>query len=571
MKAMNTRLPIKSLLWGSVLLAPFHVGDLVATDHERNWTGAVNEFFSEAGNWVPATVPGDTNTAVFDTVGDFTVDFTGAGPMIDNSQLLVRDGNLLFHIPDGTTYRLMGSTNPRIDIGFAEPRDFHLSGGGNLYSHGETTIGLPGSGETTRVIVENATLESNGRFYIGAFANAPAYQGELLILGGGLVRVTNRLSVGRGRGTGSVLVSGTDARLQMVGNSLDLGIGAWNHSSEGSLLVEKGGEFDTNHEVLLGSSGGSASTGRLVVRGPGSHMAMTASNRDLVLGDDGNAASLGIFRIEDSATASIASNVIIGADQGTGLFTVGDGAVVEVESHIYLAADAASSGTLQIRVWGDDMLKIGGDLHIGDGNATVQIVASPASATGFYTPIDGGGVWNQSVLHSVGGIWDNGTFEISTSESGAPGVSTEVDLSQWQRLEISTGTETLLVSFDSNAQSDDANPLSFQADFNPVEFVGGWEVLGAWDINTNISSDYETMLSMEIGPGFNPDLLEIWHYNGTDWTLFDASLFYEGQTWASFLTNDFSSYAIVHIPEPSTELLLLLAGGAWLLRRRDRR
>ncbi|MFZ1933982.1 MAG: PEP-CTERM sorting domain-containing protein, partial [Thermoguttaceae bacterium] len=79
-------------------------------------------------------------------------------------------------------------------------------------------------------------------------------------------------------------------------------------------------------------------------------------------------------------------------------------------------------------------------------------------------------------------------------------------------------------------------------------------------------------LSFGIGSGYSSEGLEVWHYDGSNWTEFAANdLTYDG-TFASFTATGLSGYAMVAVPEPGT--LALLAGGfvgllayAWRRRR----
>ena len=84
----------------------------------------------------------------------------------------------------------------------------------------------------------------------------------------------------------------------------------------------------------------------------------------------------------------------------------------------------------------------------------------------------------------------------------------------------------------------------------------GQSVLGGWTFATSgayITGD-PTYLSFAIGSGYSSDGLEVWHYDGANWTLFTASdLTYDGD-YASFTATDLSGFVVtgIAVPEPST-------------------
>ena len=103
----------------------------------------------------------------------------------------------------------------------------------------------------------------------------------------------------------------------------------------------------------------------------------------------------------------------------------------------------------------------------------------------------------------------------------------------------------------------------------------GEAVRGAWTFEIGGTGHAEgdpVYLSFGLGEGFSQSDLSVWHYDGTEWTLFDATdLTYDGQ-YASFTVTGFSGYAVTVVPEPGTLALLMpVAIGLLLLARRRRR
>ena len=88
-------------------------------------------------------------------------------------------------------------------------------------------------------------------------------------------------------------------------------------------------------------------------------------------------------------------------------------------------------------------------------------------------------------------------------------------------------------------------------------------MLGSSD--TDYWGGYPSYLSFGIGSGFSRNGLEIWQYDGTNWTQYATNdLTYDG-TYASFTMGSLSEYAVTGVvPEPSS-LVLLGIGAVSLL------
>jgi len=100
-----------------------------------------------------------------------------------------------------------------------------------------------------------------------------------------------------------------------------------------------------------------------------------------------------------------------------------------------------------------------------------------------------------------------------------------------------------------------------------------WVVSG-WDFSTSgytVSSTTPVYLSFKVGAVANADNLQLWHYDGSVWTEFDAFDWTYDGVYASFTAESFSGYA-VSVPEPGMAVLLLasvlgLAGCVWRKRK----
>jgi hypothetical protein len=111
--------------------------------------------------------------------------------------------------------------------------------------------------------------------------------------------------------------------------------------------------------------------------------------------------------------------------------------------------------------------------------------------------------------------------------------------------------------------------VSLQSLLAPQQSVlGGWE----FAFSSGYTAGDPAYLSFGIGSGYSRNGLEVWHYDGSNWTPFAANdLTYDG-TYASFTVTGFSGYAVTTVPEPSTFALLgigavSLLAYAWRRRR----
>jgi len=87
-------------------------------------------------------------------------------------------------------------------------------------------------------------------------------------------------------------------------------------------------------------------------------------------------------------------------------------------------------------------------------------------------------------------------------------------------------------------------------------------VKGAWDCaggGAGYAAGDPVYLSFAVGAGLSRKDLQIWHFDGADWTAFDAMDLTCNDGWASFTISDFGTYAVTAVPEPGTSALLAAA------------
>jgi len=205
----------------------------------------------------------------------------------------------------------------------------------------------------------------------------------------------------------------------------------------------------------------------------------------------------------------------------------------------------------------------GSELTVGGGsgtitnNGTVRIVVRTPTQTGaVYTPILAG-TWNGSgTYEAIGGAWDDvdHEFTVSAPEQGTSGTPVSIDLADVQCVLIDDPTSGRPVGA-SFLATQSSTSLDFTATVLGETAVGDLKdlleddqgVRSAWDftVSGGPNPDDPTYLSFDIGPGHDPDHLTVWHYDGDEWTEYEASdLIYDG-TYASFSVTGFSAYGMI--------------------------
>jgi hypothetical protein len=221
-------------------------------------------------------------------------------------------------------------------------------------------------------------------------------------------------------------------------------------------------------------------------------------------------------------------------------------------------------------------------------DGTVRLLAGAgATKGGPYSPITAP-TWNGAgAYQAIGGTWDNlnHLFTVSDVKLGTAGLAVPIDLENEQRVLISdnvasnatgwTVGASFLASATSKPLSVTATPIGGAALSGLESLLGPRQsLLGGWEFAfaSGYAAGDPAYLSFDVGAGYSRNGLEVWHYDGANWTEFAANdLTYDG-TYASFTVTGFSGYAVTTVPEPGTLALLVAASlGLCVYGRRKKR
>ena len=390
------------------------------------------------------------------------------------------------------------------------------SGSGYLgYNSGSTGVAtVKGTGSTW--------TNSNG-LSVGCYGG-----GTLSIASGGSVNGFGYIGVNSGS-TGVVTVDGTGSTwTNNTSRTIQVG-----YNGGGTLSILNGGR------VISWGGSSIGSTGMVMVDGTGS----TWTNR---------------------------SSLSVGSTGGGTLSITGGGTVTAT------SVTLGSGSLLAIDVGCGSLLSVGGTgTFTNEWLSTIRFLAGAGVAANTkYLPIPVPGGYP---MQAVGGTWDwfTAKFTASSVTSGTSGTPVSLDLASVQRVLVSdngTGGTGWEVGASFLAQPT-STPLNFTATAMNSDtltalrglLAPGRSVLSGWDFSADAgyTPGDPAYLSFGIGSGYSSEGLEVWHYDGSNWTEFAANdLTYDG-TYASFTVTGFSGYAMVAVPEPGT--LALLAAGLFSL------
>jgi T5SS/PEP-CTERM-associated repeat protein len=513
------------------------------------------------------------------------------GINVDNGTLNVANGGSVIN-PVGNAGSIVGvaygsatatidgvgsnwTNNSGICVAWASDGTLNIVNGGSVRCVG-CAIGI-NAGATGLVTVDGpgSSLEilENGALSVGEQGD-----GTLKISGGASVSGGWGSIVGR---TGNVTVSG-------IGSS-------WRSSSlyvSGILNITRGATVVGDNWAVIDDK--SASGALVTVNGIGSSWSLGS----LSVAPTGH----GTLRITCGAIVNSGQGTLGDSSGSTGAVVVdGAGSAWTCSSSLQIAGQYNCQGTLRVNgggnvaagsVWignGQSLLAIdvgrGSSLTVGGGmgtitnDGTIRFLAGAGVPVGVtYSPISAKTWINGGNYQAIGGTLNTSDCQFTASpvHLDASGSPAEIDLSSVQRVLVSdTSTRwSLGASF---LAKPTITPLTFIAstisDGGRTSLVELLEpdqsVLGAWIFTTSggYTAGDPAYLSFGIGSGYSPDDLEVWHYDGTNWTPFSADdLTYDGN-YASFTANDLIGYAVTGmaaVPEPST-IVFVGAGALGLL------
>ena len=374
------------------------------------------------------------------------------------------------------------------------------------------------------------TLQNQGLAIVGVNGS-----GSLLISGGATASqgYINIAADAGSTGTATVTGAGTMCTVSIVyaGNG-----------GNGTFAIKNGAVVNSSLGFVANQAG---STGTVSVDGAGSNWTLTGQ---LSVGGPGN----GAMTISNDASVTVQ------------YLSVGVGSVLSVD--VGRGSSLATTGTSHFE----------GVTNSG----TVRLTAASGAVPGVYTPISCSTLWSGTgTYQALGGTWNatNHTFTVAASQTGTSGNGVTIDTSVNQQVVITAPSgHTVEAGFQGTTT---AAQLTFTATTMTSGTLSGLEtllgssssVMAGWQFlvtGSGYTSGDPVYLSMDIGSGLSTDDLEIWHFDGTNWTPYTTTDFSYDGTNANFTVTGFSGYAVVETPEPATMILLGIGSGLVLLRRR---
>ncbi|MBN1910690.1 MAG: PEP-CTERM sorting domain-containing protein [Pirellulales bacterium] len=512
---------------------------------------------------------------------------TGAGSTWSTKQYLYvgRQGNGTLAILDGATVANEGlayvgyaedvagkivvsgpssswTNQGSIYLGHSGTGTIDIRDGGTVTSQ-RTYLGYDDDGFGSVTVSGNGSLWTvNGYLDVGYFG-----EGKLVVSEGGAVAVDDHpTSIGSVSGShGAVVVRGAGSTWTSE-DSIRIGM-----NGDGTLTIADGGAV-SNDDAYIGYS--SFSSGTVVVRGAGSSWT-NAGDLDVGYSNNGSLTICGggsvssenghIGRWSSSASGKVLvdgpgslwqcdANLEIGTSSGNGKLTIANGGAAAAS-----LVKIGQKGRLTLDVNGGSQLSIAAGSGDIDNDGTVRLVAGAGpSAGGVFTPILAATWTGDGVCQAVGGTWDsvNQEFTVSNVVAGVAGTAVSLDRALVQRVLIDDARPEsdwrIGASF---LAAEETTALEFTAtvlDGEPLDALEaliqhGQTVRGAWALGADegYTPGEPVYLSLDTLVPTERDHLSVWQYDGATWSEADAwDLTYDG-TYASFMTESMSTYALI--------------------------
>jgi large repetitive protein len=465
-------------------------------------------------------------------------DLTGTGTI--NATALVCDTDLVFNSSHGLKQTLLFNSAPQQNITI----NLDMSGTPKISSD----FGAGFRGRGSLAIADGVTVNSG----IGYVGHNYGSQGVATIVGNGSKWTPFALYIGE-YGDGSLnITNGGTVAVTFASGYFASCLGAETTRAVGRATVDGMGSTWANDWALCFGYRG---TGILKVSNGGLVTSGTANDNPSYLGYQAGAVGL-VSVVGNGSRWNSSSNIGIGGEGKGTLEIVGGGAVTTLSvtvgnSQSLLAIDVGrgSSLTVGTTLSNSGTVRLLAGAGVSVGNAYSPIISSTWSGSGAYQPV--GGTWN-SLTHKL---------TVLAAANGSSGTAiTGINLASIQRVLVSdNGSGALGASFLASPKTINFTATAISgANLSNLETLAGNPVLSAWELaakNYSVSSTSPLYLSLKIGSGWSESDLDLWQYNGSIWSKYDASdLTYDG-VYASFTATNASGFA-VSVPEPGTLALL---------------
>lgn len=379
--------------------------DRTTTAATISWASANDGNFATGASWTGGVVPGASDTAQFNVLGQYLVSFSSQQ---FTSGLSASNGTVLFGL-DGHTYDT-GSSGVAIGTTSAQSATLQLFSGTLTASGAAATIGSGGSLQTGKLIVDSgATLsgfsallatttsstgviqvQNGGQLLLSGgtnIASAASATGTLTVVGSGsMASITSQMNVGL-NGAGTVNVQ-NDAVLDLTG-STDIGS---NSGSSGNVTLSGSGTPTWNQFGTVFVSGSSGSSGTVTLSA-GSSPVWNQSGGNIFFGNGSGIININggqlnvtgnnnniLVASSGSATMTVASGGTVTLAQGTAGIAVNGNGTLNANSGgvINTPALTVSTGTVNINPSGT--IGVTGDMTLSAG--TVRLFSpGPANLT----------------------------------------------------------------------------------------------------------------------------------------------------------------------------------------------